>query len=186
QKYIVASDCENLEHCLVYYINLLLNQNDSVSTQCNIQARFIQLLTELDKCLSLAGLTSTGIHYIAHAKLFIKNNFNRPLTVTEIAEHTGCTKSYLQRLFNTHIGMSVLQYLNNIRIAKCKRILTETNLSIDDICAHVGFNNRQHLIYEFKAQTGITPTAYRNSFDCENKMRHSPPLTEYISQKIKN
>ena len=76
--------------------------------------------------------------------------------------------------------MSVLQYLNNFRITKCKRILIETNLSIDDICSHVGFNNRQQLIYEFKAQVGITPTAYRQA-QAKKYFEYNPAKGEYIS-----
>lgn len=179
--YVIVLDGENVEHYLVHYINLAKSQAESpsLSVLCNLQARFIQLLTELDKCFSNSDI-STGINYIRRAQAFIKNNFNRALTVEEISAHTGITKGYLQRLFNSYTGMSILQYLNNYRIAKCKKLLLETSLSVDEICNHVGFNNRQQLIYEFKARTGITPTAYRNDF-AKQPYRHPLPEGNYIS-----
>ena len=79
--------------------------------------------------------------------------------------------------------MSILQYLNNFRITKCKRILLETNLSIDEICSHVGFNNRQQLIYEFKTQTGMTPTVYRTTYS-KTYYDHVPKTGEYLSCDI--
>ncbi|MBS1399893.1 MAG: helix-turn-helix transcriptional regulator [Firmicutes bacterium] len=180
--YLVALDSENLEHCLIYYIDLILENKDSLAQSCSILARFIQLLMEIDKCLTPSNL-ATGITYIKKAQDYIKNNFNRNLTVDDIAGHAGINKAYLQRLFNAYTGMSVMQSLNNFRITKCKRILIETNLTIDEICSHVGFNNRQQLIYEFKMQTGTTPTSYRNEYTNKN-FRHTPLSEEYISYDI--
>lgn len=180
--YAVALDSGNLEHCLIYYINMILEGENSLTNQCAIQARFVQVLTELAKCLEPSNL-GLGIIYIKRAQDFIKNHFNRTLTVDEIAQYAGVNKTYLQRLFNSYTGMSVLQSLNNFRISKCKRILIETNLTIDEICSHVGFNNRQQLIYEFKIQTGMTPTQYRNEFLNKN-FRHTPQSAEYVSLDI--
>ncbi len=161
---------------------MILENKDSLAQSCSILARFIQLLMEIDKCLTPSNL-ATGITYIKKAQDYIKNNFNRNLTVDDIAGHAGINKAYLQRLFNAYTGMSVMQSLNNFRITKCKRILIETNLTIDEICSHVGFNNRQQLIYEFKMQTGTTPTSYRNEYTNKN-FRHTPLSEEYISYDI--
>lgn len=180
--YTVALDCENLEHCLIYYIDMISEGPLTLAKECEILARFIQVLTELDKCLTPSNL-GVGITYVKRAQDYIKNNFNRNLTVDDIASYAGINKAYLQRLFNAYTGMSVLQSLNNFRISKCKRILIETNLTIDEICDHVGFNNRQQLIYEFKIQTGTTPTNYRNEFINKN-FRHSPHPKDYVSLDI--
>ena len=162
-SYVVASDSGNLETTLVHYIYLLSTENKTFANECSELASFLQLLTEIDKSL-LPSNFSTGIIYIKKAQDFIKNNFQRDISVGEIAEASGINKAYLQRLFKSHVGMSIIQSLNNFRIEKCKQLLIETNLTINEICEHTGFNNRQHLIYEFKMQTGTTPTAYRNEF----------------------
>lgn len=180
--YSVALDSANLEHCLTYYIDLILKNDFSLANTLETQSRFIRVLVELDKCLTPSNL-GTGILYIKRAQDFMKNNFNRPITLDEIADCAGVSKTHLQRLFKTHVGMSVLQSLNCLRISKCKQILTETNLTIDEICNHVGFNNRQQLIYEFKIQTGTTPINYRTDFLNKN-FRYSPQLDEYTSSDI--
>lgn len=180
--YSVALDSANLEHCLIYYIDLILKNDLSLADSLEIQSRLIRVLVELDKCLTPSNL-GTGILYIKRAQDFIKNNFNRPITLDEIADYAGVSKTHLQRLFKAHVGMSVLQSLNCFRISKCKQILAETNLTIDEICNHVGFNNRQQLIYEFKIQTGTTPINYRTEFLNKN-FRHSPQFDEYISSDI--
>ncbi len=162
-SYIVASDSGNLENTLLHYIYLLSNENKTFSSECSELSSFIQLLIEIDKSL-LPSNFSTGIIYIKKAQDYIKNNFQKDISVGDIANASGINKAYLQRLFKAHVGMSIIQSLNNFRIDKCKQLLIETNLTINEICEHTGFNNRQHLIYEFKMQTGVTPTAYRNEF----------------------
>lgn len=162
-SYVVASDSANLESTLVHYIYLLSLKNQTVANECSELASFLQLIVEIDKSL-LPSNFSTGIIYIKKAQDFIKNNFQRDISVGEIANASGINKAYLQRLFKTHVGMSIIQSLNNFRIEKCKQLLIETNLTINEICEHTGFNNRQHLIYEFKMQTGTTPTSFRNEF----------------------
>lgn len=180
--YSVALDSENLEHCLVHYIDTVQKNDTSLANACEIQARLIRVFVELDKCFTPSNL-GTGIVYIKRAQEYIKNNFNRSLTIDEIANYAGVSKTHLQRLFSIHTGMSVLQSLNHFRISKCKRLLLETNLTIDELCSHVGFNNRQQLIYEFKTQTGTTPINYRANY-LNQDFRHSPQLEEYISSDI--
>lgn len=162
-SYMVASDSGNLENTLIHYIYLLSAKNKTLANECSEFASFLQLIIEIDKSL-LPSNFSTGIIYIKKAQDFIKNNFQRDISVGEIALASGINKAYLQRLFKAHIGISIIQTLNNFRIEKCKQLLIETNLTINEICEHTGFNNRQHLIYEFKLQTGTTPTSFRNEF----------------------
>lgn len=181
--YKVALDSENLEHCLVYYINCILDKADNFSSECNIMARLIQVLIEIDKCLALPKFNS-GLIYVKNAQNYIKNNFVKKITIEDVANHVGVHKAYLQRIFRIESGLSILQYINKLRIEKCKRMLIETNLTIDEICLHLGFTNRQQLIYEFKQYTGITPSDYRR----DNLNRNSRLLvsTSYESIDDKN
>ena len=134
--YVSALDSGNLENTLVKYLHGLVGNEQDMAREINDLTNFLQALIELDKCL-LPSTVSTGIIYIKKAQDYI---------------------------FKAHVGMSVIQSLNNFRIEKCKQLLIDTNLTINEICARAGFNNRQHLIYEFKTQTGTTPSAFRDEF----------------------
>ena len=161
--YVSALDSGNLENTLVRYLRGLVGNEQDMAREINDLTNFLQALIELDKCL-LPSTVSTGIIYIKKAQDYIKNNFHKNVTVDDVAKAAGINKAYLQRLFKAHVGMSVIQSLNNFRIEKCKQLLIDTNLTINEICARAGFNNRQHLIYEFKTQTGTTPSAFRDEF----------------------
>ena len=162
--FIIAVDSGNLENSIVRYLHgLARKEEENFSKEINDLTNFLQVLLELDKSL-LPSSFSTGIIYIKKAQDYIKNNFHKNVTVDDVANAAGVNKAYLQRLFKAHVGMSVIQSLNNFRIEMCKQLLIDTNLTINEICSRAGFNNRQHLIYEFKIQTGMTPSDFRDEF----------------------
>ena len=179
-KYISALDSENLEHYISQYINQIQYNDHSLTNECNVITRFIQLFVEMDKCLT-SNQQGGKIIYIKKAEEYIKNNYTKDLSIEEIASYAGIHKAYLQRLYKAYMGMSILQSLNNYRISKCKNYLIETNLTIEEICPHTGFNNRQQLIYEFKKHTGTTPSEYKNNY-LSREYRYSPE--NYISKDI--
>jgi AraC-like DNA-binding protein len=53
------------------------------------------------------------------------------------------------------------EYLLALRVKEAMRLLSETDLSIQDICRKIGYSTASHFIKIFKAYTGMTPTKYR-------------------------
>ena len=75
----------------------------------------------------------------------------------------------------------MLRSINALRVAKAQQLLTESNLSMEQIAAQTGFKNRQHLIYEFKNQISVTPSDYRKQYqqqllDHQARMHDSHPF----------
>ena len=161
--YATSSDTENLDYYLSRYIDVLHDtDNDLITKQCKSAAGLIQVLTEINACL--INSKPECVVYIKKAKEYISANFAKHITVDEIAEYAGTHKVYLQRLYKDAYGTSIMKSINKIRIDKCKKMLVDTTLTLDDICEHVGYSNRHQLIYEFKSVTGTTPTDYRNMY----------------------
>jgi len=69
--------------------------------------------------------------------------------------------SYLQRLFKEHIGQSIIDKINELKIAKAKLLLEISCLPIIDIAVTVGFHNRQHFTLVFTKIIGCSPSLYR-------------------------
>ena len=97
----------------------------------------------------------------------------KPFTVDDVAAAVGIHKAYLQRLFKEHLHTTIIKEINDLRIKKCKELLLNTNMTLDEICAYAGFSNRQHLIYEFKASTGLSPADFRKMRD-NREVRFTP------------
>ena len=95
--------------------------------------------------------------YIRQVIQYVKENYQNPdLNISITALHFKITPSYLSSLFKEETGVSLLEYINHIRVEKIKELL-EAGMSIVDICPQAGFRNSGALIRVFKKETGITP-----------------------------
>ncbi len=68
---------------------------------------------------------------------------------------------YLSRLFKQQMGLSIDQYIRNMRIDRAKFLMTTTQESIQDISDQLGFSNRNYFTQVFTQVTGMSPAAYR-------------------------
>lgn len=92
---------------------------------------------------------------------FIHTNFERDISLGDIAKFVFLSPSYFTRAFKEETGMSPINYLLKIRIERAKELLTDTGLKISDIALNVGFSNQQRFNEMFKKFTCLTPLQYR-------------------------
>ena len=98
---------------------------------------------------------------LKNAMNFLENNFDLPVTLNGIAEVSGYSASHLEKLFKEYTGNAPMQYLNNLRLERAKRLLSSTQLPLADVAAQTGFKNDRSLMYMFKNRYGTSPTQYR-------------------------
>lgn len=92
---------------------------------------------------------------------YIHNNFERDISLGDIAKFVFLSPSYFTRAFKEETGMSPISYLLKVRIERAKELLSDTGLKISDIALSVGFSNQQRFNEMFKKYTNITPLQYR-------------------------
>lgn len=92
---------------------------------------------------------------------YINENFRNDFSLEMIAENFKVSTGHLSYLLKNHLGMSYQEYINDLRIKKAKKLLSETHVTIDKISTECGFNSRHTFIRMFKKLEGITPTQYR-------------------------
>ncbi|MGB3986308.1 MAG: helix-turn-helix transcriptional regulator, partial [Limnochordia bacterium] len=68
---------------------------------------------------------------------------------------------YLSRMFKTVTGLTLIEYLNTIRIQEAQKLLADENLSITEIASLVGYDSQTYFGRMFKRITGLTPREYR-------------------------
>ena len=95
------------------------------------------------------------------AKQFIQDHYMETITLADVAEHVAYTPSYLSTLFKQSVGMSFSDYLLDLRIQKAKELLKETDQTIYEISAAVGYPNAKYFRKLFKTATGVRPSEYR-------------------------
>jgi AraC-like DNA-binding protein len=92
---------------------------------------------------------------------YIQNNFERDISLGEIAKYVFLSPSYFTRAFKEETGVSPISYLLRVRIDRAKELLVDTSLRISDIALNVGFSNQQRFNEMFKKYAGLTPLQYR-------------------------
>jgi transcriptional regulator GlxA family with amidase domain len=89
---------------------------------------------------------------------------HEPLDVAAMASHASVSPRTFARRFREETGTTPLQWLLNQRVQEARRLLEETDLSIDAVAWRAGFGTAASLRDHFRRVTATTPTAYRRSF----------------------
>ena len=97
------------------------------------------------------------------ALAYIHTNFKRRLTLSEVAEKTHFSPSYLSRHFHESVGMTFMQYIKMLRMEFAANLLVNTSTEITDICYEAGFSSPSSFSNEFKRIYGTSPSEYRKS-----------------------
>jgi len=114
----------------------------------------------------LGTLRARGFQPGGNARLrdlirFIHEHLDARLTLEDIARHFRTDRYYLCRYFKKHTGLSVMDYVNRMRIVNAEKLIVQNSHSITDIGLMVGFSNITNFDRTFKRYTGISPREYR-------------------------
>lgn len=122
-------------------------------------------LNQSDKLLKVLDndINNSNTTVINLAKQYIINNFNKNITLKDVADEVFLSQNYLSELFKKEIGEGFYDFLSNYRIKKAKEILITTNLKIYEVAQNVGYNDSITFGRAFKKITGTTPNNFRNN-----------------------
>lgn len=133
-------------------------RNDK-STNCDVVVESFQYLTAaVPHEVEDAGGTNSQL--IRKAVSLMHSGISA-ITVDQLAAELNVNRSYLSSRFSSEVGMSPSQYLTRVRMSTAKQLLRETDLSIGQVAARVGYNDIFYFSRLFKTREKITPTQYR-------------------------
>lgn len=99
--------------------------------------------------------------YIKEAMGFIDQNYQRDVSVEEIAAASGLNRSYFGKLFKETMGFSPQQYLIQYRMTKAAELLKGSRIPVGEVARSVGHENQLHFSRAFKNTYSISPSQYR-------------------------
>lgn len=100
--------------------------------------------------------------YTNYAKNYIETNYAKKITVTDLTDKLGISQPYLFRLFMDTFGKSPKQYINDYRLTQAKILLTQTDMTVAQIAAAVGYDDALAFSKFFSTHEGASPSTYRN------------------------
>lgn len=92
---------------------------------------------------------------------FLKQHHTRNITVDDICNHFGCSRSYISHRFCKSTGKTIREYLTELRIEDAKLLLTNSELTVTEIAYSVGYGDSNYFSNIFKSKTGLSPREYR-------------------------
>jgi AraC family transcriptional regulator len=92
----------------------------------------------------------------------MESSLENSFSLSAFAAEAQLSDFYFSRLFHQATGHSPSQYFIQLRLAKARRLLSSTSLSIIDVALEVGYGSPSHFAQMFKRHTGMTPRAYRH------------------------
>jgi len=118
-------------------------------------------LVEFCKCLKEVPEYSNR-HLISSVLDYIKENFHKNITLSQVARQIYITPTYLSKIFSAEVHKTFSQYLLSCRIDRAKHLLRNTHSKVYEIALQVGYSDTAHFSKLFKQYTGQTPNQYRN------------------------
>ncbi len=148
---------------------LQLVWNEEPSAQKKIEAIIARMTEIVRKRYSESSVPSRAEAFSPHhsaladnAAAYIKQNLDKPISVTEIAESCCVSPHHLAHVFKEVRGISPLRYARRLKIDRAKRLLADESLCIYEVAMHVGFKDPFHFSRSFKKATGFCPQTFRS------------------------
>ena len=126
----------------------------------------IDSIHQMTQYLANDVFTFQGIRHVSALKKadrYIQMNFTQKISLNEIAEASGLSAPYFSTIFKKEMGENLASYLNRLRVEKASHLLTESDLSINDIAYSCGFEDQSWFSKIFKSYTGLNPRKYRTN-----------------------
>ena len=99
---------------------------------------------------------------IGNIRAYLDQHYIEKITLEVLSETFFVDKFYLARLFKEQYGLTVISYLQQVRVTNAKKLLRFTNMSIEEIGLQCGFSELSYFSRVFKKLEGVSPSEFRN------------------------
>ena len=151
---IIRDAFENVYACLNYHYT---------------DAGLLAMSSELLRLFSLAKLhqgfpgaqRQSAENRVVSTLAFMEQHLHMPLTLDEMAAHSGQSLPYFTKLFRQRTNQSPMAYFIQLKIRKACELLNQTDSTIREIATQLGYEDPYYFSRIFKKTQGCSPAAYR-------------------------
>lgn len=125
------------------------------------KVKYISYVFEMITKYVTENKLSQQSHILDKIRHYLDENYSKDISLDTVAEVVNLSTSYLSFIFKEISGKNFVDYVNEFRIEKAKKLLDETSLNIAQIAEKVGYNSANNFSKVFKKYVGISPGQYR-------------------------
>ena len=92
---------------------------------------------------------------------YIQQHYREDVSLDDLAAHVGFHPNYVCTVFKKNIGQSYLTCLHKERLSTAKKMLQETDYTMEQIAGEIGYNSASQLARVFRKYEGVSPSAFR-------------------------
>ena len=153
------------DEAIVRYIKKIYSLSNQADSEILLKELYHEVMMELlSRHMTTSISFDENYHRYASAiergKQFINDNLSEKISVEAIARAAFMSPFHFLRVFKKFTGITLHQYVVNLRIERAKALLSRKG-SISDTFTRVGFLNQVHFTKVFRKMTGLTPGQFK-------------------------
>lgn len=122
---------------------------------------YVKIMTICAQYLTLSNAIPSTKQTVAEmAKKYIFDNYRSKMTISDICEDIGCSKSTLITSFKKEYGTTVNNYITEVRLTEAVNMLSSGERHIGKIASETGFADQSYFSKVFSAKYGVPPSEY--------------------------
>lgn len=97
---------------------------------------------------------------VERARAILKSGMQNPPSLEELGRQVGCSPFYLSRQFSAETGLTMQQYIRQIRLERAAELLRTGKCNVTEAALEVGYNSLSHFTVAFREAFGCCPGLY--------------------------
>lgn len=142
-------------------LTALLSSYKAQANDTLLASYLFELLFLLSTDENTAAINQSTDGRINQILCYINDNFDKIESIDEIANRYYISKYHLCRSFSKNMGISLINYLNTVKIRAACDMIQKRMGSMTDIALRCGFNSSAYFCKVFKQETGLSPREYK-------------------------
>ena len=149
--------------------------DDYIEKPVNV-ARFLEIVRATLATKALKNFKyPSGIHAkMSQAKHFIEHNFDKKVTLEDVAGQACLSPKYFSRIFKEVVGQGFNEYRLSVKINRACELLKNSDHTVTEITDRLGYQNLESFIRMFEKIMKQSPTQYRHKYQKKNLKKLTP------------
>lgn len=162
RRFYVYWESQVQEMASAYHLELEAFPHFSRFASLNEMQEYLQkVLKQMEAAVQTA--TNKYAHILSIAKQYVQNNYNRDISMDEVAEMVSMSYSYFSRVFKEQLHQSFSEYVLSVRMREAKRLMEEDPaIKIKEVAELVGYESVYTFSRAYKQYYHVSPKQDRD------------------------